>query len=51
MLCSKVSEELAHEYGGPQKFPWSAVLIKGMVYIVIYGICNCNAQWIYFKTL
>ncbi|XP_028416020.1 uncharacterized protein LOC114539576 [Dendronephthya gigantea] len=28
MLCSRVSEELAHEYGGAQKCPWSAVLIK-----------------------
>ena len=30
MLCGKVVEELAHEYGGPEKCPWSVILIKGI---------------------
>jgi hypothetical protein len=38
MLCSKVAEELAHEYGGAEKCPWSVVLIKGTALITIYGI-------------
>jgi hypothetical protein len=32
MLCGKVVEELAHEYGGPEKCPWSVILIKGIYF-------------------
>ena len=32
MLCGKVVEELAHEYGGPEKCPWSVILINLGIY-------------------